>query len=75
VDNLQESWQIYAQLGMEPNMEQRVREDPSYIARRLFTALCTLYPDRYIALIEQPPLSPELAAAQAHAASQKPHAL
>ena len=56
-------------------MEQRVREDPSYIARRLFTALCTLYPDRYIALIEQPPLSPELAAAQAHAASQKPHAL
>jgi hypothetical protein len=44
-------------------MEQLAKDDPSYIARRLFNALCERFPDRYIALIEQPPLQPALATA------------
>jgi hypothetical protein len=45
----------------------------AFIARRLFKELCALYPDRYIALIEQPPLlSTELATAKVPAAPQKP---
>jgi hypothetical protein len=36
-------------------MEARVIQDERRdVARRLFAALCTQYPDRYIALIEQP---------------------
>jgi hypothetical protein len=54
----------------QPPLDQN---DPRYIARRLFQELCALYPDRYIALIEQPPLlPPELANAKAPAAPQKP---
>jgi hypothetical protein len=40
----------------ESNMEPLAHDDPRYIARRLFKELCALYPDRYIALIEEPPL-------------------
>jgi hypothetical protein len=62
--------------GMEPDMERPPpdQNDARYIARRLFNELCALYPDRYIALIEQPPLLPhELApVAKAFAAPQKP---
>ena len=45
-------------------MGQLARDDPSYIARRLFKELCARFPDRYIALIEQPPLPPALATAE-----------
>ena len=48
-------------------MEQSAREDPRYIARRLFKELCARFPDRYIALIEQPPLPPALTTAEARA--------
>ncbi len=60
---------------MVPNMEQPPldQNDPRFIARRLFKELCALYPDRYIALIEQRRLlSTELATAKALAAPQKP---
>jgi hypothetical protein len=42
---------------MKPDKDQPPpdRNDPRYIARRVFKALCGHYPDRYIALIEQPP--------------------
>jgi hypothetical protein len=59
----------------EPNVDQPPQDqnDPRFIARRLFKELCALYPDRYIALIEQPPLlSTELATAKVPAAPQKP---
>jgi hypothetical protein len=41
---------------MKPDKDQPPpdRNDPRYIARRVFKALCAHYPDRYIALIEQP---------------------
>jgi hypothetical protein len=39
---------------MEAGPAQDERRD---VARRLFAALCARYPDRYIALIEQPELS------------------
>jgi hypothetical protein len=57
--------------GMEPNMDQPPLDenDPRYIARRIFKALCARYPDRYIALIEQPPLH---AAEHTAKDSQKP---
>jgi hypothetical protein len=61
--------------GWSPDMERPPpdQNDSGYIARRLFNELCALYPDRYIALIEQPPLLPhELAPAKAFAAPQKP---
>jgi hypothetical protein len=46
------------------------QNDPRYIARRVFKALCAHYPDRYIALFDQPPLlSTELTTAKD---SQKP---
>ena len=45
-------------------MGQLARDDPSYIARRMFKELCARFPDRYIALIEQPPLPPALATAE-----------
>ena len=43
---------------MKPDTDQRPSDhnDPRYIARRVFKALCAHYPDRYIALIEHPPL-------------------
>jgi hypothetical protein len=50
-------------------MEQLTRDDPSYIARRLFKELCARFPDRYVALIEPPPLPPALAAAEPLAAA------
>jgi hypothetical protein len=50
-------------------MEQSAREDPRYIARLLFKELCARFPDRYIALIEQPPLPPALTTAEARAAA------
>jgi hypothetical protein len=54
-------------------MEQALdQNDPRYIARRLFAALCAQYPDQYIALVEQPPLAPELAVAKAAAVQQTP---
>jgi hypothetical protein len=39
---------------MESNMQQlrTEEEDERKIARRLFKALCGLYPERYIALVE-----------------------
>ena len=61
--------------GWSPDMERPPpdQNDSRYIARRLFNELRALYPDRYIALIEQPPLLPhELAPAKAFAAPQKP---
>jgi hypothetical protein len=61
--------------GMEPNGEQPPQDqnDPRFIARGLFKELCALYPDRYIALIEPPPLlSTELATPKVPAAPQKP---
>jgi hypothetical protein len=72
VDNSQESWEDEQNRGWSQTMEQLDRDDPSHIARRLFKELCALYPDRYIALIEQPPLSPAVANAKALAAPQKP---
>ena len=33
---------------------RRTREERHVIARRIFEALCEHYPDRYIALVEQP---------------------
>jgi hypothetical protein len=33
-------------------MEQLPEDDPRVVARRVYQALCKLYPDRYIALIE-----------------------
>ena len=59
---------------MEPDMERPPpdQNDSGYIARRLFNELCALYPDRYIALIEQPPsLSTELPTTTASATPQK----
>ena len=44
---------------MKPDKDQPPppdHNDPGYIARRVFKALCAHYPDRYIALIEQSPL-------------------
>ena len=36
-----------------PNMEQHIaEEDDRRAARRLFQALCALYPNRYIALVQ-----------------------
>jgi len=35
-------------------MRSLTREERHAVARRLFEALCAHYPDRYIALIEQP---------------------
>jgi hypothetical protein len=32
----------------------RTKEERQVIARRIFGALCTHYPDRYIALVERP---------------------
>jgi hypothetical protein len=63
-----------AKTGMEPNVEQPQQDqnDPRFIARRLFKELCALYPDRYVALIEQPPsLSTELPTTTASATPQK----
>jgi hypothetical protein len=39
---------------MEPNMERPPpdQDDPRYIAKHLFEALCAQYPDKYIALIQ-----------------------
>ena len=57
---------------MEPDTDQPPPDhnEPRYIARRVFKALWAHYPDRYVALIEQPPLlSTELATAKD---SQKP---
>ena len=50
---------------MESNVEQHraEKEDPRDVARRLFKALCELYPDRYIAMIQPnnlPNIRPEL---------------
>jgi len=45
-------------------MKSQADDDRRPIARRIFAALCARYPDRYIALIEQPPVHPpELATA------------
>jgi hypothetical protein len=58
---------------MKPDIDQPPpdQNEPRYIARRVvFKALCAHYPDRHVALIEQPPLlSTELATAKD---SQKP---
>ena len=41
-------------LGWELNMDQKQADDDHRreVARRLFKALCGLYPDRYIALMQ-----------------------
>jgi hypothetical protein len=59
--------------GLNVEQPHQDQNDPRFIARRLFKELCALYPDRYIALIEQPPsLSTELPTTTASAAPQKP---
>jgi hypothetical protein len=35
-------------------MKARTKEERQAVARRIFEALCEHYPDRYIALVEQP---------------------
>ena len=35
-------------------MKARTKEERQAVARRIFEALCKHYPDRYIALVEQP---------------------
>jgi hypothetical protein len=50
-------------------MEQLTRDDPTYIARRLFKELCARFPDHYVALIEPPPLPPALATGEPLAAA------
>jgi hypothetical protein len=50
-----ESGQIRAVGTGELNMKARLTQDERRaIARRVFAALCALYPDSYIALVEQP---------------------
>lgn len=47
---------------MESIEQSSDQNDRRVIAKRVFDALCEKYPDRYIALIaEPPPLPPELA--------------
>jgi hypothetical protein len=50
------------------------QDDRRAVARRLFVALCAQYPDRHIALIEQPGVasrSPAAETATANAAERK----
>lgn len=40
--------------SMGPEMKSLTKEERRVVARRIFEALCVHYPDRYVALIEQP---------------------
>jgi hypothetical protein len=42
------------ELGEYQMKPRRTREERQAIARRIFEALCKHYPDRYVALVEQP---------------------
>ena len=50
-------------------MKSLTKEERRAVARRIFEALCRQYPDRYIALVEQPE-SAGLTAAVAQSASK-----
>jgi len=41
-------------LRLGGTMKARTKEERQAVARRIFEALCEHYPDRYIALVEQP---------------------
>ena len=62
--------------GMEPNVEQQhlAQEERHDVAHRLFKALCGLYPDRYIALIEPRIVASDQPRARALPAGEVPSA-
>jgi hypothetical protein len=64
---------------MEPNMERPPPDpdDPRYVAKRLFEALCAQYPGKYIALIQprdvanEPLPAPEVSDSEAPGSPQR----
>lgn len=63
-------------LGWESNMDQNQtdEDDRREVARRLFKALCGLYPDRYVALVQPHDVVSKQPPAQAFAAIEVPAA-